>query len=132
MLDQETIQAARKNGSVGVNWYGDRRPSVDGVVDLLVEGSQFNRHIAIRLNSTKLVEMMAEDEWTLTAGSHKTSRDRPNADQTNHYTVSFGRNRSYHLRHDARGHLFQITGPGLPALAPWSSPGSDAMISNKQ
>ncbi|HVA49019.1 MAG TPA: hypothetical protein VNH11_21835 [Pirellulales bacterium] len=55
-------------------------------------------------------------------------RRRPNEDKTNHYTVSFGGSRIYHLRHDAQGHLFQITGPGLPHLAPWSSPGSDALI----
>ena len=129
MLDQATILAARDNGSVYSNWFGDKRPSVDGVVDLLVEGSRFDRHIAIRQNSNKLLAMMAEEEWTLTAGSHKTTAGRANADQTHHYTVSIG-NRRYHLRHDARGHLFQVTGPGLPALAPWSSPGSDAMINN--
>lgn len=129
MLDQPTIIAARDNGSVYANWFGDTRPSVDGVVELLVDGSRFNRHVAIRLSSNKLLAMMADEEWMLTAGSHKTTTGRASADETNHYTVSIG-NRRYHLRHDARGHLFQITGPGLPALAPWSSPGSDAMIND--
>lgn len=130
MLDPQTIQRARDNGSLYTNWYGDERPSVDGVVDLLMEGSRFHRHIAVRHNSSKLLSMMAQKRWELTAGSHQTSSDRPGADKTNHYDVSLG-GKVYHLRHDARGHLFEVTGPGLPSLAPWASPGSDAMQTKK-
>jgi|SRR6185312_5881400 hypothetical protein len=126
MVDQQIIRAARANGSLYSNWFGETRPSVDGVVDLLLEGSRFDRHVAIRINSNKLLAMMAGKKWLLTAGSHPSDNDK-----TNHYTVSIG-GRGYHLRHDARGHLFEITGPGLLDLAPWAAPGTDVMASGKQ
>lgn len=126
MVDHQIIQAARANGSLYSNWFGETRPSVDGVVDLLVEGGRFDRHIAIRINSNKLLAIMARRKWLLTAGSHPSASDK-----TNHYTVSAG-GQGYHLRHDARGHLFEISGPGLLDLAPWAAPGTDAMARGKQ
>lgn len=119
MADHQIIHAARANGSVYGLWFGATRPSVDGVVDLLVEGRQPNRHPAIRINSNKLLAMMAQKKWLLTAGAHQSP-----GDQTTHYTVSIG-DHKYHLRLDARGHLFDISGPGLPDLAPWAAPGTD-------
>ncbi|HVA48805.1 MAG TPA: hypothetical protein VNH11_20735 [Pirellulales bacterium] len=125
MVDQKIIQAARRNGSLYGNCFGDRRPSVDGVVDLLVEGSRFHRHVAVRVNSNKLLAMMADEEWVVQAGSHTSEKD-----QTNHYTIRIG-NHGYHLRHDARGHLFEISGAGLPAVAPWAAPGTDVVMPGK-
>ena len=123
-----TIQAARRNGSVSPACFGDIRLNVNSVVDLLVGGADQNRHVAIRRNANCLLDMLAVAPWQITAGPHAGGLGggaRP-PDQTNHMTLRV-RGAGYHLRQDARGHLFQITGPGLPMLTPWAAPGTPAM-----
>lgn len=126
MASQQVIDAARKNGSLYQNWFGTQRPTVAGIVDLLVEGSRYHRHVAVRMNSNKLLELMSEKQWLIQAGEHTSDKDG-----TNHYTVSLGGD-GYHLRVDARGHLFEVSGARLPAFAPWAAPGTDVMAIDKK
>lgn len=126
MPHHQTIFNARKNGSGSRQYVDGKAVNVDGILNLLVNGSQPTRHPAIRRASSSLIEKMAEASWRISAGPHKGGREGDRgADSTNHITVSFGPGRSYHLRLDRKGHLFQITGPGIPSeTQPWQAPGS--------
>ncbi|MEX2142809.1 MAG: hypothetical protein WD894_26370 [Pirellulales bacterium] len=101
--------------------------NVDDVVDLLDEAAKGNRHPAVRYDSEALLDEMAmADDWKVTAGAHRKGQPGSNTmDATNHLTVKVG-DKSYHLRLDARGQLFQVTdktGNGIGGVAPWASPG---------
>src|SRR3712207_4947932 len=108
MADAQTISRTRNNGVRAV--VHGQGINVDQVVDLLVESSQPSRHPAVRWNANRLIEELARGEWRVTAGSHAGGfggAGRP-PDGTTHITVR-ARNGGYHLRQDARGHLFEIT-----------------------
>jgi hypothetical protein len=99
---------------------------VDQVIDLLVASSQPHRHPAVRWNANRLLEKMAKGEWWIAAGPHVggDGKDKDSDDWTMHITIKTKRNGGYHLKQDARGHLFEITGPGMQPIQPWSAPGS--------
>jgi hypothetical protein len=123
MADAQTVFKARKNG-VNAVIHGERM-NVDEVMDLLVESSQPSRHPAVRVNANRLIEQLARGPWRLNAGPHAGGfgGTKHPPDRTNHITVqSCGG--GYHLRQDARGHLFEITGPGMAPIQPSSAPGN--------
>jgi hypothetical protein len=123
MADHQTVFRARENGKRDV--VHGQRINVNEVVDLLVESSQFTRHPAVRWNANRLLEELARGEWRLTAGPHAGGFGGQGRlpDGTTHITLRTGRG-GYHLRQDARGHLFEITGPGMQPIQPSSAPGS--------
>lgn len=122
----QIISRARDNGSVSPRFFGDHRISASAVVDLLVESAQPRRHPAVRRNANRVLHFMAHDAWMVTAGTHSGGFGGGGraADGTNHITLRVA-GHGYHLRQDARGHLFEITGPGLETLNPAASPGAD-------
>lgn len=120
MAYHQDIFRARMNGGGS---------GVDMVMNLLIESAQEGRHPAVRRAANALIESMSEHSWWVTAFPHRGGRgDARGADKTLHITVKvYGMregNVSCHLGMDNRGHLFQITGDGLPDLVPWASPGS--------
>lgn len=125
MPEPTTIQAARRNGSVSPACFGKIRVNVNDVVSLLVDGAAQERHFAVRRNANALLVLMSKWMWQITAGPHAGGfgGSGRGADQTNHITVRL-LGAGYHLRQDARGHLFQISGSGLPDYCPWAAPGT--------
>ncbi len=123
MADAQAIFLARKNGERVVSF--GQGINVDRVVDLLVGGAQPGRHPAIRRNANRLLEVLAQGSWRLAAGPHVGGfgGGGRGADWNMHITLTT-RNGGFHLRQDARGHLFEITGPGMDAIPPYLAPGS--------
>lgn len=122
MAHHQEVHAARRNGSSNNQFVAGRSINVDLVLDLLVGGAAVHRHPSIRRASNALIADMARGRWRVAAGPHRGGRG---GDQTDHVTVTFGPGRSFHLRLDRRGHLFQITDPsGRSAVDPWAAPGS--------
>ncbi|OQX75759.1 MAG: hypothetical protein B6D61_09835 [Bacteroidetes bacterium 4484_249] len=68
---------------------------------------------------------MTENKWRVSAGPHQGGHgDRKGNDKTMHITLTvYAKNErnSYHLRLDRKGHLFQITGKGMPETKPWTA-----------
>ncbi len=128
MATHQDIHQARQNGS-GIGQVPGALPiNSERVVQLLVEGSQPGRHFAVRRNSNALLEQMGRQRWIVSAGIHEGGfGDARGADWTSHITVSFGPGRKYHLRLDARGQLFQVSGPGLVDFDPNAPPGEPAV-----
>jgi hypothetical protein len=132
---QGAATLARKKGSSSGQFAikrGDKlvTANVDHVVDLLDEAAKGNRHTAVRREANDLLEEMAwADDWKVTAGRHRKGDPGSNTeDATNHLTVKIG-DKSYHLRLDSRGQLFQVSdtpgsGIGTSGIPPWASPGS--------
>lgn len=126
MAHHQTIFQARVNGSSSGQFVNGLAINVHRIIQLLEESSAPSRHASIRRASNALLEAMAQGPWRVSAGPHKGGRaGDPNPDLTRHITVSFGPGRSYHLRLDQRGHLFQITDPGGGCdVPPWRAPGT--------
>jgi hypothetical protein len=124
VADHQTIWKARQNGRSSFV-YGER-VNANEVVDLLVESSKHSRHPAVRRNANRMLEEMAQGEWRVGAGVHKGGfggNGQP-PDMNRHLTIRTGRG-GYHLRVDARGHLFEMTGRGMDRTPPWASPGAN-------
>ena len=123
MADHQTVHRARQNGQRAV--VHGAPINVDQVIDLLVASAEPSRHPAVRTNANRLIGILAQGPWCVTAGPHPGGfgGGGRGPDGTTHITLRAG-NRGYHLRQDARGHLFEITGPGLQDIQPSRAPGS--------
>jgi hypothetical protein len=116
----EYVHHARMNGR-GSRQYADSvRVNVDRLVRWLDLASSRGRHPAVRRKAHALLEWMAGNSWRIAAGPHRGGRgDSRGVDKTLHITVYIeGVNGSFHLKMDARGHLLDISGRGLPQLDP--------------
>jgi hypothetical protein len=123
MARHEYVHRARMNGR-GSRQYADIvRVNVDRLVRWLDLSCSRGRHPAVRRKAHALLEWMADNSWRISAGPHRGGRgDSRGVDRTLHITVYIeGVSGSFHLKMDARGHLFDITGRGLPQLPPWTS-----------
>lgn len=126
MATHQDIHHARVNGSAGYQYHTGKTITVHQLVDLVIQSSKSNRHTCIRRASNFLLEKMANGKWKVKANAHKGGFGGKGKapDNTSHITISVGGN-SYHLRMDAKGHLFMITGPGIDnSTPPWIAPGS--------
>jgi hypothetical protein len=122
----QKIHKVRTNGSSSFQYHTGRTITVSEVVRMLTESSRSNRHTCVRRGSKLLLDKMAEKQWRISAGAHRGGFGGKNKapDQTTHITMNVGGS-SYHLRLDAKGHLFMITGPGIEnTVMPWVAPGS--------
>ena len=124
MVQQNVKTKACKNGSGSLVW--GKPISVSDVVDLVAESCQAGRHPAVKINAKKLIGLMSVHKWQLKAGRHSggTGGKGQSADSTPHVTIMM-RGSGYHLRQDKRGHLFEITGPGMKVFNSHASPGTD-------
>ena len=116
---------ARQKGRSSGQYAPGSSINVRQVVELLAASCEGTRHMAIRQTARALLEQMADNLWQITAGPHSGGfgGGGRNPDQTNHITLRVN-HRSYHLRMDNKGHLFQITGGNAPSVAPWIAPGT--------
>lgn len=129
MADPQTIHQARKNG-VKSRIFGDPI-SIDQVVSLLDASTQEGRrNMPLKINANRLIHLMAEAEWRIVAGPHKGGfgGEDGKKDETWHITLrSKKKDGDFHLRQNANGQIFKITGPGMvpnePSQAPGAGPG---------
>ena len=126
----QILAEAREHGS-GSGQYADQRGNrritvnVVQVIDLLDAASQPSRHPAAHRAANALLDLLAGHEWRISAGPHTSETDA-----IKHITVDVpgANDKQFHLRLDARGHLFEITLPlgstPLTAVQPFASPGT--------
>ena len=116
---------ARQKGQSSGQYAPDGTMNVRQVVELIAASCAGSRHPGIKRDARALLEQMADNRWQITAGPHSGGfgGGGRNPDETNHVTLRVN-HRSYHLRMDGRGHLFQITGGNAPSVAPWLAPGA--------
>ncbi|MEM6628755.1 MAG: hypothetical protein AAF694_03745 [Bacteroidota bacterium] len=116
---------ARQKGRSAGQYAPDRTINVRKVVELIVASCAGSRHPGVKGEARPLLEQMADNPWQITAGPHKggLGGGGRNPDKTMHITLRVN-HRSYHLRMDNRGHLFQMTGGNAPSIAPWLAPGA--------
>lgn len=109
MAHHQTIFRARRNGSSSGQFVDRVSFNVDQTIDLLEASSARGRHPKVRRPANALLECMAQEQWRVTAGPHVGGRGD---DTTRHLTIRVGPpgRPQYHVRLDARGHAFEITG----------------------
>ena len=120
----ELCYLAKQNGRSGGQYHTGKVITVREVVEALEKGAKPDRHPAIKKGARTLLEKMARQTWKIVAAPHKggTGGKGRQPDKVTHVTVQL--NGNYHLRMDKRGHLFEITGPGINTIKPWIAPGS--------
>ncbi|HRH49188.1 MAG TPA: hypothetical protein PLP23_10575 [Panacibacter sp.] len=101
--------------------------SVAEVANLVNNSSIPERHPGVKLDSKSLLIKMAENVWDIVAGPHGPNDD--SRDKTLHITIRFQDRSAYHLRLDAKNHLFQIkqakNGNIIESkVYPWQAPGT--------
>jgi hypothetical protein len=122
MARNEDTHKAVQNGHSAGQYVSRFGINVRRVVDLLVTGSGVERHHSVRRSANAVLELMAANVWTVTAGPHQAGRG---GDNTVHITVRVA-HKSYHIRLDNKGHVFQITGDSIgPGVPPWIAPGAE-------
>lgn len=123
-LPSQARQAHRNGRSAG-QYFNDRPLSVKEVVKMLMRSSR-GRHTVLQLKAKAVLQRLARSPWRIAAAWHRggTGGRQGRPDQTLHLTISAGGRRTYHLRANKRRHLFDITGPGLPAGKTYQSPGT--------
>jgi len=131
MASEQTIHRARKNGDGSRQFVapGERRISVDAVVDLLVSAAATG-HVGVRRAANALLEAMEDyGPWRVLASEHRGGLGGAGRamDQNAHITVRVG-NTGYHLQTTLDGHLRRITGDANAELVPpWLPPGAPVM-----
>ena len=109
--------AARKNGS---------GPDRDRWLDEIVACAQPSRHFGVRRHANELLALLATAQWWISSGPKRGGLGGGGApaDMTMHVTLAVRGDRQYHLRLDAREHVFEISrGGDKPTARPWLAPG---------
>ena len=128
MASEQTIHRARKNGDGSRQFVapGERRVSVDAVVDLLVSAAGTG-HPGVRRAANALLEAMEDyGPWLILASKHRggVGGSGRSADRNAHITVRVG-NTGYHLQTTVDGHIRRITGDAhVELVPPWLPPGA--------
>ncbi|HEX6810289.1 MAG TPA: hypothetical protein VF384_01585 [Planctomycetota bacterium] len=117
MAHHQVIDAARKNGS------GAGR---DRWFEEIIGCSDRGRHFGVRRAANDLLHLLASSHWWISSGPKiggLGGGGRP-PDMTMHVTLAIQGDRQYHLRLDARGHVFEIVRGGDRSTSrPWLAPG---------
>src|SRR5262245_45679910 len=113
MAHHQVIDAARKNGS---------GPARDRWLDEIIACAEPTRHFAVRRAANALLHVLATALWWVADGPKVGGlggRGMP-PDMTRHVTLAVRGDRQYHLRLDARDHVFEIRrGGDAPAARPY-------------
>jgi hypothetical protein len=128
MAKSERVSKAINNGkSSGQYAQSGMLINVNNLINLLEASSQSTRHTAIRRAANNLLDRMGQNRWQIKAGPHAGGFGDKNRgkDNTMHITLFIYSSGNYHLRMDQKGHLFEITGPGIDDIPPWTPPGSE-------
>ena len=117
MAAHQVIDAARKNGS---------GPGRDRWLDAIISCAEPARHFAVRRAANDLLHVLATAQWWISSGPKRGGLGGGGAaaDMTMHVTLAVRGDRQYHLRLDARDHVFEISrGGDEPTARPWLAPG---------